>query len=94
MNCFANPGTAVDQSDAIGERTFATGDRRGNSSKIQPDNRVGIERGVVMLVDINLLPEKEKERSMLLMAALAILGAAVLFWLFYSYFRTVLQKRR
>lgn len=33
-----------------------------------------------MLVDINLLPEKEKERSMLLVAALAILGAAVLFW--------------
>jgi len=34
-----------------------------------------------MLVDINLLPEKEKERSTLLIAALAILGAAVLFWL-------------
>ena len=33
-----------------------------------------------MLVDINLLPEKEKRRSALLMAALAILGAAVLFW--------------
>ena len=33
-----------------------------------------------MLVDINLLPEKEKRRSVLLMAALAILGAAVLFW--------------
>lgn len=33
-----------------------------------------------MLVDINLLPEKEKERSVLLVAALAILGAAVLFW--------------
>ena len=32
-----------------------------------------------MLVDINLLPEKEKRRSALLMAALAILGAAVLF---------------
>ncbi len=31
-----------------------------------------------MLVDINLLPEKEKARSMLLIAALAILGAAVL----------------
>ena len=31
-----------------------------------------------MLVDINLLPEKEKERSTLLIAALAILGAAVL----------------
>lgn len=34
-----------------------------------------------MLVDINLLPEKEKERSTLLIAALAILGAAVLLWL-------------
>src|SRR4051794_808080 len=34
-----------------------------------------------MLVDINLLPEKEKERSKLLIAALAILGAAVLLWL-------------
>lgn len=33
-----------------------------------------------MLVDINLLPEKEKRRSILLVAALAILGAAVLFW--------------
>ena len=33
-----------------------------------------------MLVDINLLPEKEKERSTLLVAALAILGAAVLLW--------------
>ena len=32
-----------------------------------------------MLVDINLLPEKVKERSRLLVAALAILGAAVLF---------------
>ena len=31
-----------------------------------------------MLVDINLLPEKEKERSTLLIAALVILGAAVL----------------
>ena len=34
-----------------------------------------------MLVDINLLPEKEKERSRLLIAALAILGAAILLWL-------------
>jgi len=34
-----------------------------------------------MLVDINLLPEKERERSTLLIAALAILGAAVLLWL-------------
>ncbi len=33
-----------------------------------------------MLVDINLLPEKERERSSLLVAALAIIGAAVLFW--------------
>ncbi|BAQ11584.1 fimbrial assembly protein [Bacillus sp. OxB-1] len=33
-----------------------------------------------MLVDINLLPEKERERSTLLLAALAILGVAVLFW--------------
>lgn len=34
-----------------------------------------------MLVDINLLPEKETERSQLLVGALAILGAAVLVWL-------------
>lgn len=34
-----------------------------------------------MLVDINLLPEKENERSQLLVAALAIIGAAVLLWL-------------
>lgn len=33
-----------------------------------------------MLVDINLLPEKERERSTLLIAALAVLGAAILFW--------------
>ena len=33
-----------------------------------------------MLVDINLLPEKERERSTVLIAALAILGAAILFW--------------
>ncbi|MFS0689870.1 fimbrial assembly protein [Sporosarcina sp. 179-K 8C2 HS] len=33
-----------------------------------------------MLVDINLLPEKERERSTLLIAALVILGAAILFW--------------
>ncbi|MCM3743481.1 fimbrial assembly protein [Sporosarcina luteola] len=33
-----------------------------------------------MLVDINLLPEKERERSTLLIAALAVLGAALLFW--------------
>lgn len=33
-----------------------------------------------MLVDINLLPEKERERSTLLIAALVIIGAAILFW--------------
>lgn len=33
-----------------------------------------------MLVDINLLPEKERERSTLLIAALAIISAAILFW--------------
>ncbi|WP_262173464.1 fimbrial assembly protein [Saccharococcus sp. Marseille-Q5394] len=33
-----------------------------------------------MLVDINLLPEKERERSTLLIAALVVLGAALLFW--------------
>ncbi|WP_432358384.1 PilN domain-containing protein [Sporosarcina sp. UB5] len=33
-----------------------------------------------MLVDINLLPEKERERSTLLIAALVILSAAILFW--------------
>lgn len=32
-----------------------------------------------MLVDINLLPEKERERSTLLIAALVMLGAAILF---------------
>ncbi|MDW0109642.1 hypothetical protein [Sporosarcina aquimarina] len=36
-----------------------------------------------MLVDINLLPEKEKERSILLYVALAVLGAALLFWLVF-----------
>ncbi|GEN82332.1 hypothetical protein SLU01_06440 [Sporosarcina luteola] len=33
-----------------------------------------------MLVDINLLPEKERERSTLLIAALVIIGVAILFW--------------
>jgi len=33
-----------------------------------------------MLVDINLLPEKEKERSTLLIAALAIISAAIVIW--------------
>lgn len=33
-----------------------------------------------MLVDINLLPEKERERSTLLIAALIVIGAAILFW--------------
>lgn len=33
-----------------------------------------------MLVDINLLPEKERERSTLLLAALIIIGAAILLW--------------
>ncbi|GKV68787.1 hypothetical protein NCCP2716_12850 [Sporosarcina sp. NCCP-2716] len=36
-----------------------------------------------MLVDINLLPEKERERSNLLYAALVIIGAALLFWLVF-----------
>ncbi len=36
-----------------------------------------------MLVDINLLPEKERERSGLLYAALGVLGAALLFWLIF-----------
>ena len=36
-----------------------------------------------MLVDINLLPEKERERSVFLYAALAILAAALLFWLIF-----------
>ncbi|WP_432355779.1 hypothetical protein [Sporosarcina sp. A2] len=36
-----------------------------------------------MLVDINLLPEKEKERSSFLYVALAVLGAALLFWLIF-----------
>lgn len=36
-----------------------------------------------MLVDINLLPEKEKERSILLYVALTVLGAALLFWLVF-----------
>ena len=87
MNCCPHPGTVVDPSDTLIERTFATGDRPGYSGKIQPDNRVGVERGVVVLVDINLLPEKGEETSALLMAALAILGAAVLFWvaLFYTF---------
>lgn len=34
-----------------------------------------------MLVDINLLPEKDRERSTLLIAALGVLGAAILAWL-------------
>lgn len=34
-----------------------------------------------MLVDINLLPEKEKERSTLLLAALTIIGVAILIWI-------------
>ncbi|MCG7345007.1 fimbrial assembly protein [Sporosarcina sp. ACRSL] len=33
-----------------------------------------------MLVDINLLPERERERSTLLIAALIVIGAALLFW--------------
>lgn len=33
-----------------------------------------------MLVDINLLPEKEKERSTLLFVSLIIIGVAVLIW--------------
>lgn len=34
-----------------------------------------------MLVDINLLPDKERERSTYVIAALAIIGAALLVWL-------------
>lgn len=34
-----------------------------------------------MLVDINLLPEKEKERSTLLIAALGVFSVAILVWL-------------
>lgn len=45
-----------------------------------------------MLVDINLLPEKEKERSKLLIAALAILGAAVLLWLAFFILSNNLAK--
>lgn len=45
-----------------------------------------------MLVDINLLPEKEKERSSLLYAALAVLLVALLFWLiFFLLTRSVTQ---
>lgn len=33
-----------------------------------------------MLVDINLLPEKDRERSTLLFAAIAIIAAAILVW--------------
>ena len=45
-----------------------------------------------MLVDINLLPEKETERSRLLIAALAILGAAVLVWLVVLMLSNNLEK--
>ncbi|MCG7336984.1 fimbrial assembly protein [Sporosarcina sp. ACRSM] len=45
-----------------------------------------------MLVDINLLPEKERERSSLLVAALAIIGAAVLFWVVFFMITNNLTK--
>lgn len=45
-----------------------------------------------MLVDINLLPEKETERSQLLVGALAILGAAVLLWLILFMLSTNVAK--
>jgi len=36
-----------------------------------------------MLVDINLLPEKDRERSTLLLVALAIIGVAIIIWLVF-----------
>ncbi|MFS0575367.1 fimbrial assembly protein [Sporosarcina sp. 179-K 3D1 HS] len=45
-----------------------------------------------MLVDINLLPEKERERSTLLLAALAILGVAVLFWAVLYFISNAMEK--
>lgn len=46
-----------------------------------------------MLVDINLLPEKEKERSTFLLAALAILGVAVLFWAVLFFISNALEQK-
>ena len=46
-----------------------------------------------MLVDINLLPEKERERSTLLIAALAILGVAILFWAVLFLYSNQLTKK-
>ncbi|GKV54423.1 hypothetical protein NCCP2222_03700 [Sporosarcina sp. NCCP-2222] len=36
-----------------------------------------------MLIDINLLPEKEKERSRLLILAISLLGVALLIWVVF-----------
>lgn len=47
-----------------------------------------------MLVDINLLPEKERERSTLLLAALAILGVAVLFWAVLFFISNAMEGRQ
>ncbi len=48
-----------------------------------------------MLVDINLLPEREKERSTLLIAALAIIRCSCsCYGWSCSCFQTILQKRR
>ncbi|MBD7983029.1 fimbrial assembly protein [Sporosarcina sp. Sa2YVA2] len=46
-----------------------------------------------MLVDINLLPEKERERSTLLIAALAILSVAILFWAVLFLYSNHLTKK-
>ena len=45
-----------------------------------------------MLVDINLLPEKERERSVFVIAALAIIGAALLVWLVLLFLSNGLTK--
>lgn len=46
-----------------------------------------------MLVDINLLPEKVKERSTLLITTLIILSAALLSWLLFWIFSNVLEDK-
>ena len=46
-----------------------------------------------MLVDINLLPDKERERSTYVIAALAIIGAALLVWLIFFFVTTNLSKK-
>ena len=45
-----------------------------------------------MLVDINLLPDKERERSTFVIAALAIIGAALLVWIGFFVAATNLSK--